>query len=155
MTATAIPWKKLYHTLGRLVVAKNPSIAEQLIQEYHLTIIPQETDYNNIPRLYERFCFIERLCNEEYKGPLYKAEKVDRRRVFIGAMLHLFQPHAYHHPNDSILLKKGFQRKLAKAIGIDETWLHRLIKEVIFRETELEEFRGQVAMAVKKLSIHR
>lgn len=151
-TMQAFSWKKYYHTLGRLVVAKQPEVAHQLLSEYCLKVVPSETDYSRMPLLWDRFCFAQGIKSGDYVGTQRSSSKVDIRRLFIAAMLHLYQPHAYHHPKDSILLKKGFQRRLAETLNLDEGWVNRLIRQVIARERVYEEFSMNVQLTVKMIS---
>jgi hypothetical protein len=148
-----VNWKQHYSTLGRLVVAKNPEVAFELLHKYCLQMQPVEIDSDRIPVLYERFCFTERLQDHQCRGPLYKSAKVEKRRLFIAAMLHLFQPQIYHQPKDDFLLKgNGFIRKLASTIRVDHGNLSRWIQEIVSHELYYPEFRENVQLIVNRLS---
>ncbi len=87
---------------------------------------------------------------EAYSGALYKSSKVDVRRLFVAAMVHLYQPQIYHQPEIS-LGKNGFVMTLAGVLKQHEANVSAMIREVISWEREYDDFKEKVTNVVAKL----
>lgn len=141
-----------YKILGRLVMNKLPFYAKELLSPY-LNNIPQEIDHSKIPGYFTLFCKVMDLKEDEYTGPLQKSSKVDMRRIFIAAMIHLYQPVLYHQKDFFVILRKtGFMLTLAQTLHQFESNISNTIREVILWEREYDDFKEKVNSAIEKLA---
>jgi|GEM_PF-2893529 len=143
-----------FYLIGKVLQRENPEIFQRLRAAYIdvKAIPPLESDHEQIPLFFSRFCFFLGLVKEDYTGPLSKSSKVDVRRHFIATMLHLYCPHVYYQPvKDIELPKNGFVKALAQTLQQNASNISLMIREVILWEKEYEDFRDKVEEAVEKL----
>lgn len=150
--------------LGREVWNKLPQMATEILRPY-LTVVPYDTDFKKIESFYlVAFCKDEGIGPEHIRGALFKSSKVDIRRLFIAAMVHIYCPHVYYqHANEINLSKKGFVMWLARAVDQHESNVSILIREVVAWEkstkwqegheviTEYDRFKWRLNSIVEKL----
>lgn len=133
-----------FNQLGRLLLKKKPEIAQELISEYLPARVPLDADLDKIPDYFQTFCRLQQLDPKEYTGPLYKSSKIDKRRLFVAAIILMY------HPRTRLVAKY-----ISETIGQDPSNTVKLIQEVEFRYKELEDFKTQVDEIVKTLMIKK
>ncbi len=141
MVAINMPRQQILQ-LGRILLSKKPDIAQALLAEYLPHTPPIETDLEKIPEYFIRFCHINQLKPCDNTGPLYKADKINERRVFIAAMICLYNP-------STRLLSKY----LALTLNQDPSNTAKMIQEVEFRYRKMEDFKAKVDEVIGKLKI--
>jgi hypothetical protein len=138
--------KKTYEALGRTLVLKHPGIADELLP--YCQVIG-ETDLGKIPEYYRRFCELQGLNPDDYKGRFYDREKLRIRRVFIGVMLHIYNRHIFHQPSKAPpIMRNGFVARLSDFLNINRGGVSQLIRQVIFDEKTYDEFRISIEQIV-------
>lgn len=140
--------KKTYTTLGRLLVKKRPEIAEELLAYCQLV---GETDLDKIPDFFKRFCEYLHLNPDEYTGKLKDPAKQNVRRLFIGAMLHLYNRHAFHQPHTNPVMRSGFVSRLSDCQGVDISRISHVIRQVMLEEKVYDDFRTKLESIVTHL----
>lgn len=140
--------RKHYALLGKLLIQKEPETAQKLIQTFIPEDKPQEEDFTKIPALFERFCLIKGY--DHNTAP--RASKVETRRLFIAAVLHLYNPHVYNQPANQIILKYGFVRNISQVLHQKESNVSTMIREVILWEKQYEDFSNNVNSIIEKLT---
>jgi hypothetical protein len=142
--------KKTYIALGKMLLSKHPDVAEQLLTYCRVS---GDTNLDNIPIYFHRFCDINQLTPSDYTGRLVSQDKLRMRRLFVGAMLHIYNEHIFHQPHTSPLMRNGFVKKLSECQNIKKAWMSRLIRQVIFDEKVYEAFRIDIQNIVSQLKI--
>ncbi len=115
--------------LGKILLHKKPEVAKELYQ--YLPKEPIETDFLKIPHYFISFCRIQDIEPENIRA--------NERRIFIGAMILLY------NPKTRLLLKY-----LSETIKQFPSNTSVMIEEVEFRYRKVDEFRMQVDDVVKK-----
>ena len=78
--------------LARILINKKPAIAEELLNYLPIKKKAVLSDLSLISFYFYRFCSIQGLNPEENIGPVYKWSKIYQRRIFIGAIIILYNP---------------------------------------------------------------
>lgn len=138
--AVAYPPKRHLSLLAKLLIQKEPEVAQRLISTYLPTSEPIETDFSKITELFTRFCFIRGLEREDNVGPLYKSAKIDQRRIFVAAIIQLY------HPRTRLLAKY-----LWEVLNQEKSRVSRLISEAEVRYRAYQEFREETNDIIIKL----
>lgn len=141
--------------MGRELWNKSPNTAKTLIKPY-LTAEPFDFNFTKIEDHYlVAFCSLNGIEKKQIQGPQFKSTKVDVRRIFIAAMVHIYCPHVYLQNSKEInISKKGFVMWLSKALCQHESNVSNLIREVVAWEHEkgyYDEFKERVYGTVEKL----
>lgn len=137
----AIQGRNQIFQLGKILLSKKPELAQALISEYLPGVAqPMETDLEKIPMFFKRFCQIKQLHASEYIGALYKNSKIDMRRLFVAAIIVLYQPHTR-------LLSKYISETLQQDPGDTS----RMIQQMKFRYDKIEEFKCEVDELVNRI----
>lgn len=146
MQAQALRNKKgrTYYLLGRLVLMREPDVAERLLLDYNSrNVVPAERDYERIGEYFTRF---------HSHDPEHSKARLDEMRLFIAAMLHLYQPQVYH---GLALRAKGsgsFVSALGAVIARCKSQTSRLIAEAIVFEKVYDDFRQSVTGVLDQIS---
>jgi hypothetical protein len=144
--------EKDYKILGKLLVKKNPALADEYLSLYK-THSPKEIDNTKISFYFYSFCEVMEITPETYLGPLHKSSKVDIRRLFVACMVHLYQPHVFYQPIDEInLSKKGFVMHLSRTLQQQESNISTMIREVIAWEKDYDDFKEKVHGIIELLT---
>lgn len=137
--------------LGKLLIQKEPETAKKLITTYLPAEQPVETDFSKIGGFFIRFCEIRGIDPENHVGPSYKSEKVDVRRMFISAMVHLYYPKAFQQPIESIDVVTGLVKNIALVLKQDTGNVSKMIRQAIIWEKQYQDFEAAVSSIVEKL----
>jgi hypothetical protein len=157
LQATILFTKKDYALLGKLLFQKKPEIAQELLA-FLPTQAPAETDLSKIPEYFRRFCEVKDIDPKDYTGSLYKSKKVYERRIFVAAMVHLYNPEAYLRPIDFIRQHRGLTRALCEAFCIKAgSWstsgnVSNMIREVIIWEKNYDDFAEAVSNIITQIT---
>jgi hypothetical protein len=145
--------KQQYALLGFLLLKQKPDVANELLEDYMPKREAPESDILKIEQFYQRFCQLKGLDAEEIRGPLYKTSKVEIRRQFIAAILHLYIPYVYDQPDEYIMIgKSGVAKKLSDVFCITKASITTMIREVIFFEKQYQDFSELVASIIKEMT---
>lgn len=152
LTATSSFTRKHYAFLGKLLLQKEPETAHKLITTYISAEQPTETDFTKIDSFFVKFCNLQNIEPEDHKGPLYKSDKVDTRRKFISAMVHLYYPQAFTQPIDSIDVVTGLVRNISIVLKQNQGNVSKMIRQAIIWEKQYEDFSLSVTNIIEKLT---
>lgn len=141
--------KKTYTTLGKILVQTHPEVANELLPFCQVT---GETDLEKIPGYFKRFCEHMQIDPLEYVGKLFQQDKLKMRRLFVGAMLTIYNRHAFHQPHTNPIIRSGFVKKLSDCQSVGISAISQLIRQVIFDENTYEEFKGKIIEVVTFLN---
>lgn len=141
-----------YARLGRAVFAQHPELVESLLSGDSEHVEPLESDLTKLPYYFHRFCEQQHLEPAEYVGFVRSVHRNYKRKVFVAAVLHLYQPSVYvqHKPKAFKLWDSGLSRRLSDLLGIAESNMSNLIKQVV-RWHDYDDFKGEVEAAVQGL----
>jgi hypothetical protein len=128
--------------LGRLCAIQKPEVARELLSIYDIE--PVEKDHALIAKYFQSFCSLHDIQPAEYKGALFKSQKVHVRRIFVAAMIRVYIPHLYKAPPGTVRLEYGFVQGLSVELRLKNTNVAKMIREVIIMEKVYEEFRANV-----------
>lgn len=143
--------KRQYNLLGKLLANHHPDMARQLLERFCPDIQPPEQDLSVMKDYFTRYCRLRDLEPNEYRGPLFKSGKVKERKIFIGVMLHLYDPRVYYQPQDSIILRKGLVKELCGVLDYHMCEISKHIREALLFEKIYEEFRTEVGRMTELL----
>lgn len=104
--------KKRYMLIGKLLENRHPDIADRLITEISADR-PKENDLSLISGYFKNFCYYQNLNPDDYIGQLKKSDKVEMRRLYVSAMLHLYSPNSFYQPSDFITVPRGFGKAMS------------------------------------------
>src|SRR5436190_1656422 len=135
--------QKKYTLLGKLVELHHPEIAQTLLSESS----PVETDLSKVENYYRLFCDQNEIGYKELSTEydhsivrkLNRTERGNLKRVFIGAMIHLYSPASYKHPKGAVIFTKGLQSTLRKVIGLDHRVMNLLFDQVVAMKRVFED----------------
>lgn len=152
LIATVSSPAEYYTLLGKILFQKEPELAQRLLSDYYPQKQPLDTDISRIQHYFSSYCAFQNIDPLEYTGRLYKSKKVEVRRLFIGAMLHIYNPQVYVQPIDQLILFHGFVRRLAGVLCQNEGNVSKMIREVITWEKNYQDFSGSVEQIVNELT---
>lgn len=136
--------KKQLLLLSKLLIAKRPDVASELMAEFFPKTEPFAKDFDQINLFFQLFCKVQNLSPDDFSGPLYKSHKVDQRRLFISSILHLYCPDAFIRPEDP-LISYGLLTRLCDVLRLTKPGIHKLIRQVVLWETEYDDYQQKVA----------
>ncbi len=128
---------KDYATLGRRVVEQFPSVAAQLIQN---PILPKQTDLSLIQTYFAKL-----------PASQTKKDRIKQTKVFICAILHLYQPVVFHQPLEDIYLSRGLLKSVISLINLDKPAISRMAREAVTLYNIYEDFKESVDKIVKEV----
>ena len=143
---------KEYSILGRLCASQKPDVARELLSIYDNK--PLDKDHPNIQVYFIEFCRLQDIDPEEYKGALFKASKVEQRRLFIACMVHIYLPHLYVSATTAagIRLDYGFISSLAESLNQKKSNISKMVREIVVTEKVYDEFRDRATWLVEQLT---
>lgn len=132
---------KQYHELvGKAFVKKGSGVASRVADTY-LNIKAREGNFDKI----QHFLSAYKALNDIFEM------STDQRKVFVAAMIRLYNPQLYHVPDDCMTVIYGFAGALSRAVACDQGNISRLIRQVVFEEKVYSDFRERVDKAVNDL----
>lgn len=149
-----------YSTKERLVVADsyiraNPQGAENFLSDYNSAKAKAvDTNPHNLFDYFFLFCKIQGYTSieemENLRGPIHKKEKVDLRRLFIGALVRIYRPQILFSP---ICLENGLGENLCRILKMDNGNMTKAIDEcrAWYCSKTNPDFRNQVEETVQEL----
>ncbi len=139
--------EKQYRMLGRLVIKKYPELAKELLASY-MQHQPLEMDHTKLKNYFTIFCRTQGVKEEDYRGPLFKSEKVSKRRLFTACMMHLYCPQVYH---DVSLSRTGFVLAMSETLRQKPANVSSTIREVVLWENRYDDFASTVEQSLEKI----
>lgn len=79
---------KMLAKLGRIVIKKHPDIATCILDQWRISEV---VDLAKIPSYFVLYCDILGIEPEKIKGPVYKSSLTEVKKVFIAAMINIYQ----------------------------------------------------------------
>lgn len=140
--------KKQLYLLGKVLVMSNPQLATELSNQY-LASSPLQSDLSNINNLFYTFCHIQDLNPEEYRGKVSKVYKTEQKRLFIAAIIALYQPELFSQPIDKLVLKLRLTQSIAIALKQDSSLTSRMIRDAITWVNTYKWFNEKAAHIVR------
>jgi hypothetical protein len=135
--------------IGKLVKKLYPDLAKEITAKYIWPEAPC-SDYKYISLFFDEFCRIKNINPELIKGPQFKTRLVDQRRLFVSAMIRLYNPQLYGQ-GDSIMIKYGFNAYLGKFLKMKKQTMHTTVKDCVNQENIYDSIRSEVSDLVAKL----
>lgn len=135
--------KKAYQQIGHIVVNHYPELAQKLIP---YTEPSGETDFSLIPKFFKRFCEIMQINPLEHTGPVYRFEKMEIRRLFLGVIAYIYNRHIFLlQPGTPISFKRsGFFNAISNVLNSHPSQVIRQVEKVIFYQQQFPELREQI-----------
>jgi hypothetical protein len=116
------------YIIGSLVAAENPETAKTYLSSYNTQKQKAiDGDPHNLNYYFLSFCRINSLDPFEIIGALHKQDKVDTRRLFIGAMVRIYRPQILFTP---ICPENGIGQYLCILLKLDNGNMSKTIDEV-------------------------
>lgn len=144
--------KRQYRFIGKELARLNPDQALAILNGHiPAGVNAEEKDPTRISLFLSRFCDIYGQNRESFVGSLRKPNKVEVRRIFIGAMVHLFNPMVFNQSPDNLLFSFRFTRTLAETLHLDEGNISKSIREVITRKKVYTDFACHIEYTVERL----
>lgn len=147
MTPTRLG-KKGYAQLGYLLVKKYPEVAKELMVYCRLT---GDNDLDRIPVYFKRFCEFYQINPLDYIGKIGNSGKVRTRRVFIAAILNIYDENIFVRYEKSPVMVLNFSKKLGETLAISDTWICMLIPQILFEMKTYPDFAEEVYRAIGHL----
>jgi len=122
-----------YNLIGWILMQIQPQTAKEIICTY-MRPKPKYNDLLLVPHFLHQFCKIINIEPDKVHGSLFKTSMVDKRNLFVSAMIRLYNPELYRHPSDRIIIRRGFNKTLADALGIDQGRISKAIRDSIIQE---------------------
>jgi hypothetical protein len=93
--------KKTLAKIGRAVLDQHPDIASGIIRSM---AIPACADLSMVPTYFALYCQAVQIDPDILKGPVYKSDITEIKKVFISAMINLYSsPHLFNKVISSVL----------------------------------------------------
>ena len=143
MTGSHLHKKKIFFQVGLHVAARHPDLYDEIVKKYlHVDAI--DDDLGNVPGYYKLFC--EYLSADNFFPASEKPlELFTKRRFFVSLMLRVYAPGVHNQRNEDITIcKSGFVRAVAKAIGLGEPSVSKIIRLVIAHERIYADYKAGV-----------
>ena len=122
--------------IGKEVIKKHPEIATSIIEELPK---PKCKDLDKIGNYFKLFCFEIGVNPDEIKGPVFKSNLTEKKKIFIGAMYSLFTN------------QYRFSKTISGILGQDPSQTTRMMEEVKFRYERDCDFKDKVNKILNKL----
>jgi len=121
----------------------HPDLANQMLETFcHLN--GHDSDFSNIKHYYHEFCQHVKVLPEEHKGPVWKRNKMEVRRLFISVMIRIYCPNLHRQHSSGLVYPYGFSRKISQTLNVGEDSISKLIRQVVADEKVYEDFRLKV-----------
>lgn len=138
-------------TIGTLFAKEKPEEATKYLSVYNSEKAKAiDTDQCNLNYYFLSFCKMHSLDAFEYLGALNKQDKVDTRRLFIGAMVRIYKPQILFAP---VCLENGIGQGLCNILQMDNGNVSKTIAEAKawYNSKTDPDFRNQVNDTVQAL----
>lgn len=139
--------KRKWTLLGRLVMEKEPELADEYLRPYSVIM---ERDLKQIPDLFKRYCEIEGIDKYDYYNGMPTRKKMEIRRIFTAAMIHIYYPGIYQQSIINIG-NFGFGYALSDVLSQHGSNVSKTIKKVVFWEKNYQDFKEKVLSVTEKL----
>lgn len=124
-------------SIGKTIVSSDPEKARTIVNSLQPFI---KKDISKIPDYFTSFCSAINVTPEQQAGRTYNRSISENNKVFISAMLCIY--------NDQFLLVKTISDTLKKKHPL----ISRHVSEVKFRYKKDQDFKNKVDNAIKLLS---
>ena len=124
-----------YTLLGKLLCQQKPDVAIELSSQ-----LTGETDLSKLSGYFSIFCILKNLNPNQIQGALFKSSLIENRRLFLGAILSIYNPHT-----------RALSISLANLLKMDKSLLRRQIDETNVRYRAYHDFRSEVDLIVTKM----
>jgi hypothetical protein len=126
-----------FAALGRRLVAKYPAVATELLENTH---VPKQTDVSLIDQYFSNTPHLET-----------KKDQLHQNKVFLCAMLHLYQPAVFSLPRDLVGINKGLLKTISRVVNCSAGRTSQIVREVISLYKIYDDFKEQVDAKVKEV----
>lgn len=144
--------KKEYQLLGKLLVQRHPEIAGEFLASF-IEVKAHETDVSKLADYFTKFCKMQKLEPDSYRGALRAGSSVEIRRQFVSCMIHMYCPAAFVQPSDARVLRYKFLRTISLVLRIDESYVRRIVQEAIMQEKVYDDYKEKISEQLKLLQI--
>jgi hypothetical protein len=144
---------KQYLLIGRLLHLTNPEKASELLAPYLEAPGTIQIDQKRIREFFLHFCSINNIDPDAHRGKLSKTNKVDLRRLFISAMLHVYCPQIYGQSIKKLKMPKGMVNSLSRELQVDPPLVSIIIRETIMHEKIYDEYRDRALRITEQLTL--
>lgn len=117
---------------GSMLVHQNPVLAKDFVTSYNAQKKKAlDSDTSNIFDYFIDYCEIKGIESlkdtRHLRRALHKQDKVDARRLFIGAIVKIYRPQLLFSP---VCMENGLGQKLVDLLGMDNGNVSKTIDEV-------------------------
>ncbi|MEO6610730.1 MAG: hypothetical protein ABIT05_01315 [Chitinophagaceae bacterium] len=144
---------KQYLLIGRLLYLTNPEKASELLAPYLEAPGTIQINQERIPEFFLQFCDLNKIDPDAHRGKLSKTIKVDLRRLFISAMLHVYCPQVYCQSIKKLKMPKGIVTALSRELQVDPPLVSIIIRETIMHEKIYEDYRTRAIEITEQLAL--
>lgn len=138
-----------YMILGRMVQQRYPEIAEMLIPQIEAT---GEKDLTLVKQYLQKFCEANNITTAKLQGTIKDQPTARLRRVFIGAILFIFNSKIFDQPkNTKPVLTRGLLSKISELQRINRSSVTKQVTAIIFYARVYEDFKQDVLAAAEIL----
>ena len=127
---------KFYAILGKMLCEQKPDIASELSNQ-----LEGETDLSKLSNYLVTFCQQQEIHSSFITGALFKNSLIEKRRLFVGVILAIYQPHT-----------RALAISLANLLRMHKQQMSRMIEETNVRyKSNCEDFKVHVDLLVDKM----
>lgn len=111
---------------------------------------PSQTDLALIEKYYFLFCKANKVNPVDFTGSIREGGKVETRKVFVSAMLRIYNPQVYMQ-SESPVLSVGFIKQISGVLKLNTGYMSRMVREVILMEKVYDDYLEQVNKLITQL----
>jgi hypothetical protein len=147
-SAQAIPVDSISNaTLGRYLKKYRSEWATEILSLVSSEPKPVEDDLSMILGFYDLFV-------KASNGPQNRTEAVYQKRVFVGAILHLYSPNIFND-RSRYSITKGLIKELSAVLSFKKSYVSEyLVPEAVMGYKTYDEFKADVNTTLQKLNSH-
>lgn len=136
--------------IARNAVKENPAAALSLVEGLRNSQAQAyDSDLKHVFHYYVDFCKLQGVYPDAYMGALHSREKIDKRELFIGAMIRMYMPQLLTH---EIEYRTGFNTMLVGALDYDDGNLSTTIERlVVWMKNNYENFMDRAQETAEAL----
>lgn len=108
-----------------------------------------DSDTENIPVYYHRFCRIKGLADISRISSKGDRVNTDSRRLFVAAILYIFSPSTF---NGVPLLQSGIYTRVGRVMNISKYAVQLIAEQVVFNHNHLPDFKQDVKFTVFRMT---
>lgn len=123
--------------IGKEIVRHHPAIATAILQEFKK---PVSYNLEKIPFYFAEYCTFIGGRPDQYRGPVYKSSITEVQKIFISAMINIYQD------------QYQFKKKLTETLDQHPSAICRMIGEARFRYDKDWGFKDRVNQAITFLN---